>query len=195
MPKFGLELHAEKTRLIEFRRFAEDNRKRRGEAKPETFDFLGFTHICGKTRKGSWFTVKRQTGKKRLRGKLQAVRQEPRERWHEWVADTGKWLRPVVQGYFHYHAVPGTFVAPQTFRREIARAWLEAFRRRSQRQRLLWERFRSILGHYLPLPRILHPEPGVRFDARYTKVGAVCAKVRPYGSVRGAFGNGRPYRD
>jgi len=169
MRKFGLELHSEKTRLIEFGRFAEDNRKRRGEDKPETFDFLGFTHICGKTQKGGWFTVRRQTVKKRLRSKLQAVRQELRKRWHERVAETGDWLRSVVQGYFNYHAVPGNFVALQTFRREIARAWLKALRRRSQRHRLPWERFRSVIDRYLPLPRILHPEPGVRFDAKYPR--------------------------
>lgn len=169
MRKFGLELHSEKTRLIEFGRFAEDNRKRRGEGKPETFDFLGFTHICGKTRKGNWFKVMRQTVKKRLRSKLQAVRQELRKRWHERIAETGDWLRSVVQGYFNYHAVPGNFAALQTFRREVARAWLEALRRRSQRHRLPWERFRSIIDRYLPLPRILHPEPGVRFDAKHPR--------------------------
>lgn len=169
MRKFGLELHPEKTRLIEFGRFAEDRRKRRGEGKPETFDFLGFTHICGKTRQGKWFTVKRQTVKKRLRSKLQAVRQELRMRWHERITETGDWLRSVVQGYFNYHAVPGNFGALQVFRREVARAWLEALRRRSQRHRLPWERFRSILDRYLPLPRILHPEPGVRFDARHPR--------------------------
>ena len=169
MQKFGLELHPEKTRLIEFGRFAEDNRKRRGEGKPETFDFLGFTHICGKTRKGGWFKIRRQTIKKRLRSKLQAVRQELRKRWHERIAETGDWLRSVVQGYFNYHAVPGNFRALQTFRREVARAWLAALRRRSQRHCLPWERFRSILDRYLPLPRILHPEPGVRFDAMHPR--------------------------
>jgi group II intron reverse transcriptase/maturase len=169
MRKFGLELHPEKTRLIEFGRFAEDNRKRRGEGKPETFDFLGFTHICGKTRKGGWFKVRRQTVKKRLRSKLQAVRQELRKRWHERSADTGAWLRSVVQGYFNYYAVPGNFRALQTFRREVARAWLEALRRRSQRHRLPWERFCSILDRYLPLPQILHPEPGARFDAKHPR--------------------------
>jgi hypothetical protein len=107
-----------------------------------------------------------QTVKKRLRSKLQAVRQELRKRWHERIAETGDWLRSVVQGYFNYHAVPGNFAALQTFRREIARAWLEALKRRSQRHRLPWERFRSITDRYLPLPRILHPQPGVRFDAR-----------------------------
>ncbi len=169
MRKFGLELHPEKTRLIEFGRFAEDNRKRRGEGKPDTFDFLGFTHRCGKTRRGGWFKIRRQTIKKRLRSKLQAVRQELRKRWHERIAETGDWLRSVVQGYFNYHAIPGNFRALQTFRREVARAWLEALRRRSQRHRLPWERFRSILDRYLPRPRILHPEPGVRFDARHPR--------------------------
>jgi len=140
MQEFGLELHAEKTRLIEFGRFAEENRKRRGEGKPETFDFLGFTHICGRTRKGNWFTVRRQTVKKRLRSKLQAVGQELRKRWHERIGATGKWLRSVVQGYFNYHAVPGNFAALQVFRREVAHAWLKALRRRSQRHRIPWGR-------------------------------------------------------
>jgi retron-type reverse transcriptase len=132
-------------------------------------EWLGFTHICGKTRKGNWFKVKRQTVKKRLRSKLQAVRQELRKRWHERVDETGDWLRSVVQGYCNYHAVPGNFGALQTFRREVVRAWLAALRHRSQRHRLPWERFRSIIDRYLPLPRILHPEPGVRFDAKYPR--------------------------
>jgi RNA-directed DNA polymerase len=169
MQKFGLELHPEKTRLIEFGRFAESNRKRRGEGKPETFDFLGFTHICGKTWKGNWFTVRRQTVKKRLRNKLREVRQELRKRWHERVTETGEWLRSVVQGYFNYHAVPGNFVTLQTLRREVARAWLEALRRRSQKHRLPWERFRELVDRFLPLPRILHPEPGLRFDAMHPR--------------------------
>ena len=169
MGKFGLELHSEKTRLIEFGRYAESNRKRRGESKPETFDFLGFTHICGKTKKGNWFTVRRQTIKKRLRSKLREVRQELRKRRHERIAETGAWLRSVVQGYFNYHAVPGNFRALQTFRREVARAWLEALRRRSQRHRFSWERFNLTVDHYLPSPRILHPEPGARFDARHLR--------------------------
>jgi group II intron reverse transcriptase/maturase len=163
--KFGLELHPEKTRLIEFGRFAESNRKRRGEGKPETFDFLGFTHICGRTWKGNWFTVRRQTITKRLRKKLQEVKQELRKRWHEKTAVTGKWLRSVVQGYYNYHAVPGNFPALQTFRGEVSKMWLRALRRRSQKSRLSWERFVPIRDRFLPKPRILHPEPGVRFDA------------------------------
>lgn len=169
MQKFGLELHPEKTRLIEFGRFAEEDRKRRGEGKPETFDFLGFTHSCGKTRKGGWFTIRRQTAKKRLRSKLQAVKQELRKRWHERVVENGKWLRSVVQGYFNYHAVPGNFVALRVFRREVARMWLAALRRRSQRDRYCWERFRPIVDQYLPLPRILHSMPGDRFDAMHPR--------------------------
>jgi group II intron reverse transcriptase/maturase len=169
MQKFGLELHAEKTRLIEFGRFAEENREQRGEGKPETFDFLGFTHICGKTRKGNWFTIRRQTVKKRMRAKLQAVKQELRKRWHKRVTENGEWLRSVVQGYFNYHAVPGNFVALRTFQREVARMWLEALRRRSQRDRYSWERFRQIVDRYLPSPRILHPSPLVRFDAMHPR--------------------------
>ena len=165
MRKFGLELHPEKTRLIEFGRFAEDNRKRRREGKPETFNFLGFTHSCGKTRKGGWFTVKRRTITKRLRSKLREIKQELRERLHERIVDTGKWLGRVVQGYFNYYAVPGNYAALQTFRREITRLWLAALRRRSQRHRLPWKRFAEIVNRYLPRPQILHPEPGARFDA------------------------------
>jgi RNA-directed DNA polymerase len=169
MRKFGLELHLEKTRLIEFGRFAESNRKKRGEGKPETFDFLGFTHICGKTRIDGWFTIRRKTMKKRLRDKLRAVRRELRRRFHERVAETGNWLKSVVQGYFNYHAVPGNFVAIQVFRREVVRAWLRALRHRSQRHHLPWERFRPIIDRYLPLPRILHPLPSVRFDANHPR--------------------------
>jgi RNA-directed DNA polymerase len=169
MQKFGLELHPEKTRLIEFGRYAEEHRERRGEGKPETFDFLGFTHSCGKTWKGNWFTIRRQTAKKRLRSKLQAVKQELRKRWHKRVVDNGEWLRSVVQGYFNYHAVPGNFVALRTFQREVARMWLAALRRRSQWDRHSWERFRPIMDRYLPSPQILHPLPGVRFDAMHPR--------------------------
>jgi hypothetical protein len=109
--------------------------------------------------------VKRRTVTKRLRSKLQAVRQGLRKRWYERVADTGEWLRSVVQGYFNYHAVPGNFAALQTFRREVAWAWLEALRCRGQGHRLPWKRFVQVVDRFLPKPRILHPDPGVRFDA------------------------------
>jgi RNA-directed DNA polymerase len=169
MRKFGLELHPDKTRLIEFGRYAKERRERRGEDRPETFDFLGFTHMCGKTRKGNWFTIRRQTVKKRMRRKLQAVKQELRKRWHKRVAENGEWLRSVVQGYFNYHAVPGNFAALRIFRREVARMWLAALRRRSQRDRHSWERFGQIVGRYLPVPQILHPHPGDRFDAMHPR--------------------------
>jgi RNA-directed DNA polymerase len=168
MRKFGLELHPEKTRLIEFGRFAAEDRTRRGEGKPDTFDFLGFTHICGKTRKG-WFTVKRQSAKKRLRGKLREIRQKLRERLHGPIPIVGSWLRSVVQGYFNYHAVPGNFAAISLFRHEVARAWLSALRRRSQRNRLNWERFRTLIDRFLPRPRILHPYPAARFAAKHPR--------------------------
>ena len=165
MRKFGLELHPEKTRLIEFGRFAESNRKARRAGKPETFDFLGFTHMCGRTRKGGEFMVRRHTVKKRLRNKLQAVRQELRKRRHDSVAHTGGWLRSVVQGYFNYHAIPGNFETLRMFRREVARSWIWSLRRRSQRHRFPLERFIPIRDRYLPKPRILHPYPEARFDA------------------------------
>ena len=167
--EFGLELHPEKTRLIEFGRFAAQDRARRGEGKPETFNFLGFTHLCGKNQKGGWFQVKRKTIKKRMRSKLQAVKQELGKRIHEKVTDTGKWLKSVVLGYFNYHAVPGNMKALRAFRRELGRLWLQMLRRRSQRHRMTWKRFVQFLIQYLPSPRILHPYPEVRFDAKYSR--------------------------
>jgi hypothetical protein len=107
LQRVGLELHPQKTRLMEFGRYAEPNRKRRGEGKPETFDFLGFTHMCGRTRTAGRFTARRKTIGKRMRAKLQQIRQKLRQRMHESVPETGKWLRSVAQGYFNYHAVPG----------------------------------------------------------------------------------------
>ena len=169
MRKFGLELHAEKTRLIEFGRFAAENREQREAGRPETFNFLGFTHMCGKAWKGGWFKVQRQTIKKRWRSKLQAVKQELRKRRHEKVADTGKWLRSVVLGYFNYHAVPGNMRALRAFRREVSCLWLQTLRRRSQRFRMNWKRFAPLITQYLPPPRILHPYPEVRFDAKHSR--------------------------
>src|SRR5499425_1162027 len=132
--KFGLELHPDKTRRIEFGQYAEPNRRRRGEGKPETFDFLGFTHISGKDRNGN-FAVKRRTVRKRLRAKLREIKQQLRGRLHDPVAETGKWLRSVVQGYFNYHAVPGNLDSLWTFRVRVLRLWRTILRRRSQRSR------------------------------------------------------------
>src|SRR5713101_6226736 len=128
--KFGLELHPDKTRLIEFGRFAAEDRKRRGQGKPETFNFLGCTHICAKNRKTGGFSVDRKTIRKRLSAKLKAVREELRRRWHEPVAEVGKWLRSVVQGYFNYHAVPGNIDSLQSFRAQVVWHWSRALQRR-----------------------------------------------------------------
>ena len=162
--KFGLELHPEKTRRIEFGRFAESNRKRRGEGKPETFDFLGFTHISGKNRNGR-FTVKRKTVAKRLRAKLQQVKEQLRARRHDPVPLTGRWLQAVVQGYFNYHAVPGNIDSLTGFREKVSRYWRRSLLRRSQKHALSWDRFNRLLDRWLPTPRLLHPWPEQRFDA------------------------------
>jgi len=164
--KFGLELHPDKTRRIEFGRYAELNRKRRGEGKPETFDFLGFTHISGKNRKG-YFTVKRQTIGQRLRKKLQELKPQLRQRRHEAIARTGKWLRSVVQGYFNYYAVPGNLDSLFAFRARLTRLWRAQLRQRSQRHRLNWGRVRRLAVRWLPVPRVLHPWPALRFAAQH----------------------------
>jgi RNA-directed DNA polymerase len=163
--KFNLELHPEKTRLIEFGRFAAQNRRERGLAKPETFDFLGFTHICGKTKDGR-FWLRRITITKRLRAKLKQVKAELLRRRHLPIPEQGRWLASVVRGHLAYYAVPGNIDAIATFRDEVRRAWREALRRRSQRSRLTWERFGRIANRWLPLARIVHPYPSVRFAAR-----------------------------
>ena len=169
--KFGLELHPEKTRLIEFGRFAAERRKRRGEGPPETFNFLGFTHICGKTRKGA-FTIHRRSIAKRFRATLQAIKQQLRKRMHEAVTVVGKWLRSVVQGWFNYHAVPGNYPRLDQFLTQVERLWLRVMRRRSQRGRCrwTWSCFHRLARHWLPRPKILHPYPNVRFRVAHPSV-------------------------
>jgi group II intron reverse transcriptase/maturase len=162
--KFGLELHPDKTRRIEFGKFAEQDRKRRGEGKPEMFDFLGFTHISGKDRNGN-FALKRKTVSKRMRAKLEVIKQQLRKRMHEPVALTGKWLRSVVQGYFNYHAVPGNTESLCIFRYRVTRLWRQVLRRRGQKHHLSWARMVRLVDRWLPQPRVLHPYPRVRFDA------------------------------
>ena len=169
LAEYGLELHSEKTRLIEFGRFAAEDRKRDGAGKPETFDFLGFTHLCGTTWKHGKFTVTRQTVGKRMRAKLKAIRAELRRRMHEPIAPTGDWLRQVVRGYFNYHAVPGNLPRLSTFHWDVARSWYFTLRRRSQRTRWTWERAETLLARYLPPPRILHPYPWERFAAKHPR--------------------------
>jgi len=163
--KFGLELHPEKTRLIEFGRFAAENRARRGDRKPETFEFLGFTHMCAKTRNGR-FKLKRVTSKKKMRAKLRSVKTEMRRRWHLSIPEQGRWLASVLAGHCRYYAVPDNIRALQAFREVVIRLWLKALRRRSQRSRMTWERMRRIADRWLPLARIQHPWPTTRFDAR-----------------------------
>jgi len=166
--KFGLELHPDKTRRIEFGRFAEQNRKRRGEGKPETFDYLGFTHISGKNRYGH-FAVKRTTIRKRMRAKLEQIKQELRARMHDPVPQTGEWLRSVVQGYFNYHAVPGNLDCLGMFRGRVVRLWGRILRRRGQKHRPNWARVDALARRWLPVPRVLHPYPTVRFAASHPR--------------------------
>ena len=162
LAQFGLELHPDKTRLIEFGRRAEVSRKRNGQGKPETFDFLGFTHCCGKTRKGR-FAIIRFTIKKRMRATLAAIRETLKRRRHEGVAVLGKWLNHVLRGYFNYYAVPGNLTRLDGFRAEVTRAWRQALMRRSQKHRLPWSRFKRLVRKYLPSVRLAHPYPTERF--------------------------------
>ena len=163
--KFNLELHPDKTRLIEFGRFAAQNRKERGIAKPETFEFLGFTHLCGKTRDGR-FWLRRITIKKRLRAKLKQVKAELRRRRHWPIPEQGRWLASVLRGHFNYYAVPGNIDLITAFRDQIRWHWIQTLRRRSQRHRMTWERYSRIEKKWLPPARIVHPYPSVRFAAR-----------------------------
>ena len=169
MTKFGLALHPEKTRLIEFGRFAAENRRKRGDGKPETFDFLGFKHICGVKRGYKGFIVKRKTVPRRLRAKLKEVRQTLHRCRHLPVPTQGVWLRRVVQGYFNYHAIPGNGAALDAFRTQAVRAWLHALRRRSQRHRLNWERFGRLVNRWIPKVTFLHPYPNERFFAKHPR--------------------------
>ena len=172
--KFGLKLHEDKTRLIEFGRYAAERRHRRGEGRPETFDFLGFTHKCAKTRSKGWFTVHRHSVAKRMRATLQAIKLKLRKRMHCPLGETGRWLRRVVQGWMNYHAVPSNSHRLGRFVDEVTRMWLHTIRRRSQRgrSRWTWERMQRLTRLHLPRPRIVHPYPDQRFRVRL-KVGAV----------------------
>jgi group II intron reverse transcriptase/maturase len=159
---YGLELHPEKTRLIEFGRHAAENRKRNGRGKPETFDFLGFTHICGKTRKGR-FALVRHTMRKRLRAKLREVKEAFRTRWHHPVPEVGKWLASIIRGHLNYYAVPLNFDAIEAFHRQVVRLWKRGLSRRSHKAYITWERMGRIARRFLPRPRIVHPWPDERF--------------------------------
>jgi RNA-directed DNA polymerase len=166
--KFRLKLHEGKTRLIEFGRFATERRARRGESRPEPFDFLGFTHKCAQRRKDGRFTIHRHSMAKRVRATLQAIKAELRKRMHRPIGETGRWLRKVVQGWLNYHAVPSNSHRIGRFVGEVTRLWLHVLRRRSQRgrRRWTWERMQRLVKHHLPRPRITHPYPDKRFRAR-----------------------------
>ncbi len=168
LQKFALTLHPEKTRLIEFGRFAAERRQRRGLGKPETFNFLGFTFICGKTREGK-FQIKRKTRADRMRAKLKMVQEEMWRRMHQPIAAQGKWLWYVVNGYFNYHAVPTNSKALVAFRTEIAGRWRRVLIRRSERTRLNWKQMQRLVDDWLPKPRVLHPWPNKRFAVRYLR--------------------------
>jgi len=161
--QFGLTLNEDKTRVLQFGRFAAQARAKQGLPKPPTFDFLGFTHICGKSRSNGWFQLKRLTSAKRMRARLKAIRQALMRRMHEPIPEVGRWLRRVVQGYFNYHGVPGNADRLDAFRKDVSRAWLHALRRRGQRGRMPWTRFAVLVERYLPRARVLHPYPHQRF--------------------------------
>ena len=161
MRKFGLELHPEKTRLLEFGRYAVERRRKRGQGKPETFNFLGFTHICGETGSGQ-FSVLRQTNRKRMQAKLEEVKTELRRRMHDPIPEVGKWLRSVVSGHMRYYGVPSNGPALYTFRWKVGRLWHRVLSRRSQKGRVLWDRMRRLIAHWLPPVRTVHPYPSQR---------------------------------
>jgi group II intron reverse transcriptase/maturase len=167
LARFGLEIHPEKTRLIEFGRYAAKDRQQRGAGKPETFNFLGFTHYCGRRHKTDTFTIWRITAKKRMVAKLKAIKVELRRRMHARPSEVGAWLRKVVNGYFQYHAVPGNLRQLSTFRQRINRLWYQALARRSQRARKRWETLTPLFERWIPRPTVLQPYPDARFYATH----------------------------
>lgn len=161
MAAAGLSLHPEKTKLIEFGRFAEESRKRRGAGKPATFDFLGFTHICGRRSKDNKFALIRRTCRKRLRAKIKDVREKLFQNRHRKVADVGKWLKAVVQGHLNYFAVPGNLWACDSMRTEVIRSWMNALRRRSQKAKYKtnWSRMGALIRRWIPSVKLIHSFP------------------------------------
>jgi group II intron reverse transcriptase/maturase len=168
LQEFALSLHPDKTRLLEFGRFAAANRKRRGLGKPETFTFLGFTFICGRTRRGD-FQIHRKTRRDRMQAKLTEIKEELRRRMHQSIPQQGRWLRQVVTGYYNYHAVPTNSRALEAFHYHVIDLWRRTLRRRSQKDGSTWERIAKIANDWLPKPRILHPWPQQRFAVRHPR--------------------------
>ena len=172
--KFGLKLHKDKTRLIEFGKYAIERRQRNGERRPETFDFLGFTHLCAQTKSHGWFTIHRHSIAKQMSAKFRELKAKLQQRKHRPLGETGRWLRRVVQGWLNYHAVPSNSQCLCRFVDEVTKLWLATIRNRSQRgcRGWTWERMQRLARKHLPRPRVTHPYPNKRFYARL-KVGAV----------------------
>ena len=169
LEQFALRLHPQKTRLVEFGRFAACNRTRRGTGKPETFTFLGFTHICGQKRNGKGFQLWRKSERRRLKATLREVADKLNHNPHTPIPEQGRWLGSVVRGFYAYHAVPTNLQALSAFRYHLTRYWLRALRRRSQRDRMSWERITQLADRYLPKPKILHPWPDQRFFVNHPR--------------------------
>lgn len=165
---FALAVNPDKTRLIEFGRFAAETRKRRGLGKPETFTFLGFTHICSRCRRGR-FQLKRRSCRKRQRAKLRAIKNDLRRQMHRPIGQQGRWLRQVVSGYFAYHAVPGNFTSLGAFRYHVIDLWRRELRRRGQKRPMTWARLTPVAERWLPRPRTLHPWPSERFAVKHPR--------------------------
>ena len=166
--EFALSLHPEKTRLIEFGRFAAERRERRGLGKPETFNFLGFIFISGKTRTGQ-FQIKRKSRSDRMRAKLGEIKLMLRRRMHQPISEQGKWLGQVIRGYFNYHAVPTNGRALDVFRHRVTDLWRRTLQCRSQKDRITWERMTQLVDAWLPKPHILHPWPSKRFAVTHPR--------------------------
>ncbi len=172
LTEYELTLHPKKTRLIEFGKYASGNRKRKGKGKPETFDFLGFTHMCSKNRKG-YFFLRRNTKRKRLKRKLDEVKVELKKRMHEKVDETGEWLAKVISGHANYYGVPGNMDTVKEFYKQCVWMWLRTLRRRSHKARKLkWESFLKKAERLIPRPRLVHPFPEKRFWRQRLEVGA-----------------------
>jgi group II intron reverse transcriptase/maturase len=168
LEEFALSLHPEKTRLIEFGRHAAADREKRGLGKPETFNFLGFTFICGKSRQGR-FLIKRKTRQDRMMAKLLELKEEMQRRMHWPISEQGKWLKQVVTGFFNYHAVPTNSRALAAFRHHVVTLWRRALKRRGQKDHTTWDRIARLAEEWLPKPRILHPWPNVRFAVKHPR--------------------------
>jgi hypothetical protein len=168
LEQHGLTLHPDKTRLIEFGRFADERRRARGEGNPETFDFLGFTHIAGKDRRGA-FQLKRKTRRDRKRGRLRAIKDQLKRLRHATPVVQGQWLRQVVSGYLNYHAVPTNLTTMRSFLRDVRRLWWQALRRRSQKDRASWAQLDRLAKRWLPRPELRHPWPEARFDRHHPR--------------------------